>query len=81
MIDFNQILQEFTLILKLDASLNYLLYIYIYIYKTKFGYKLSFSLSLQLYLTIKINMTIYCKKLTIELHAKAELGIFSLEGK
>ena len=31
MIDFNQILQEFTLILKLDASLNYLLYIYIYI--------------------------------------------------
>ena len=79
MIDFNQILQEFTLILKLDASLNYLLYIYIY--KTKFGYKLSFSLSLQLYLTIKINMTIYCKKLTIELHAKAELGIFSLEGK
>ena len=32
MIDFNQILQEFTLILKLDASLNYLLYIYIYIY-------------------------------------------------
>ena len=66
------------MILTLDASLNYLLYIYIYIYKTKFDYKLNFSLSLQLYLTIKINITIYFKKLTIELHARAELGIFAL---